>query len=283
MRNMGPFNTSTSELFLSWSPLIIVVSLLIAGYYIYITGPGMSKFKDATPVSTRKKASFLSGIFLFILAEGSPISNLGHYLFLVHMTQQTIIYLAVPPLILAGIPAWLVKPIFKVRILYHLLSFFTKPLFAIVLFNTIFSFYHIPFIFDLIMSNILYIKLSVTILLPTAFFMWWPIFSPIDKFNTLKPLHKVAYIFGMGMLLTPACALIIFSKDILYTTYLDVPRLFGISLLDDQQSGGIVMKIMQEFIYGAIIAVIFTQWIKYDRKNTEEEDRKNWEKASQIQ
>ncbi|MCM3668975.1 cytochrome c oxidase assembly protein [Mesobacillus maritimus] len=273
---------TTSDLLLSWSPFLLILSIAIIAFYLYLVGPARTKFIDAKPVSNWKKTLFISGIILFFLAEGSPVNQLGHYLFLVHMTQQSIIYLAVPPLILSGIPSWLIKPFFKNHHSYRVFSLFTKPLISILLFNTIFSFYHIPFIFDTIMGNMFYMNLSIIVLLPTAFMMWWPIFSPIEGVGTLKPLYKIAYIFGMGILLTPACALIIFSESFLYETYLGLPRLFGISLLDDQQSGGIIMKIMQEIIYGSIIFFTFFQWVKYDRKKTEELDRYNIEQASKF-
>lgn len=273
---------TTSDLLSSWSPFLLILSIAIIVLYLYLVGPARTKFIDAEPVSYWKKTFFISGIILFFLAEGSPINRLGHYLFLIHMTQQSIIYLAVPPLILSGIPSWLIKPIFNNLHFYRVFTLFTKPLISILLFNTIFSFYHIPFIFDTIMGNMFYMKLSIIVLLPAAFIMWWPIFSPIEGVGTLKPLYKIAYIFGMGILLTPACALIIFSKEILYDYYVGQPRLFGVSLLDDQQSGGVVMKIMQEIIYGSIIFFSFFQWVKSERKKTEELDRYNIEQASKF-
>ena len=280
MENMS--YPTKNDLLLSWNPLLLIFFLAVVVIYFYFIGPARNKFKYAEPVSYWKKSLFLFGILLFFLAKGSPINKLGHYLFLVHMTQQSILYLAAPPLILIGLPSWLIKPIFKNRYFYRVFSLLTKPFIAIFLFNTIFSFYHIPFIFDAIMSNVILMKLAIFVLLPTAFIMWWPILSPIEEINTLKPLHKIAYIFGMGILLTPACALIIFSKEFLYDTYIGLPRLFGIPLLDDQQSGGIIMKIMQEIIYGGIMLFTFIQWVKYDKKKTEELDRYNIEQASKY-
>lgn len=263
-----------------WDPFLLLITLLLAGLYLYTTGVGKLKRNETFSVCRLKKISFLLGVLLLFIAKGSPLNQMGHSLFLIHMLQQSILYMAVPPLILGGLSLGMVKAI-ELKLPRWISKSFTllaKPLIAIILFNALFSFYHIPFIFDAIMSNMVWMNLSVMILFPAALLMWWPVLSPV-KMNELKPLYKVAYIFGMGMLLTPACALIIFSKEILYDTYLEMPRLYGISLLDDQQSGGIVMKVMQEVIYAIALAIIFFQWTRSEKNKTREEDRVRLERS----
>jgi len=278
MEHTGQVNFLTG-----WNPFLFLILLVLAGCYLYITGQGRKKWDESYPVNRTKKFSFLFGVFLFFLAKGTPLNQLGHSLFLIHMAQQSIIYLAVPPLVLVGLPSWLVSSVLKIGLLRKGVTFFTKPLIAIFLFNVLFSFYHIPFIFDAIMSNMLWMNLSILILFPIAFLMWWPVLSPIHGMNELKPLHKIAYLFGMGILLTPACALIIFSKDILYQSYIDLPRLYGVSLLDDQQSGGIVMKVMQEVIYGFVLTRVFFKWVREEKIRTIEEDKVRLERLKQIE
>lgn len=263
-----------------WDPFLLLITLLLAGLYLYTTGVGKLKRNETYYVSRIKKISFLLGLLLLFISKGSPLNQMGHSLFLIHMLQQSILYMAVPPLILGGLSSEMVRAI-ELKMPRWISKSFTllaKPLIAIILFNALFSFYHIPFIFDVIMSNMVWMNLSVIILFPVALLMWWPVLSPV-KMNELKPLYKVAYIFGMGMLLTPACALIIFSKEILYDTYLEMPRLYGISLLDDQQSGGIVMKVMQEVIYAIALAIIFFQWTRSEKNKTSEEDKLRLERS----
>ncbi|MEK4009688.1 cytochrome c oxidase assembly protein [Peribacillus sp. FSL M8-0224] len=276
-------HTMDFNFLMGWSPFLLLLLICIGGLYLFAIGKRkrLSKFSGMGPVNRLKKFSFLFGIFLFFIAKGSPLNMWGHYLFLIHMLQQSIIYLAVPPLILAGLPTRMVDSILGIWPLRKAWKVFTKPIIAILTFNVLFSFYHIPFIFDAIMSSILWMNVSIVILLPTAFFMWWPVIAPNPAINSMKPLHKIGYIFGMGMLLTPACALIIFSEGILYQTYLNAPRV-GVSLLDDQQSGGIVMKILQEVIYGTALFCIFFQWTRDERKKTEFEDKVRLERIKDM-
>ena len=118
--------------------------------------------------------------------------------------------------------------------------------------------------------------------------MWWPIITDIKKYDILSGPLKIGYIFANGVLITPACALIIFASEPLYTTYSDPsawlnmlalcvptstlsslnisgPELFSsMSLLHDQQLGGVLMKVIQEIVYGFILAKIFYRWYQLE-------------------
>lgn len=224
-------------------------------------------------LTQKQKGSFYTGLALFAIAMGTPVYSIGHYLFSVHMIIQSIIYLAVPPLLLYGLPKReLGEVLNRGGVLQCSIRFLTNPVIAVLLFNGIFSFYHVPFIFDYLMTNSFFMGLSTFVLFVLAIIMWWPVVSPAEFKGTMKPLYKIAYICVMGILLTPACALIIFSKDLLYTSYMQAPQLFGIGSLDDQQAGGALMKFIQEIIYGTVIGFIFFAWSK-DQKNDELENK----------
>jgi putative membrane protein len=105
------------------------------------------------------------------------------------------------------------------------------------------------------------------VLLASAFLMWFPVFSPLPEWNRLTDLQRMAYIFANGVLLTPACALIIFAKDMMYDPYLDAPVIIPwLHGMDDQQMGGVVMKIIQEIVYGFVLAYSFMKWYRMERR-----------------
>jgi putative membrane protein len=119
--------------------------------------------------------------------------------------------------------------------------------------------------------------------------------SPVPEWNRLSDLRKMGYIFANGLLLTPACALIIFAGEPLYRVYTD-PAIWAsamgycvsgngealLALVDgpsaftmlgpfeDQQSGGIIMKLVQEVMYGSILAYVFFQWFRKERDAEED-------------
>ncbi|MNV74280.1 Cytochrome c oxidase caa3 assembly factor [compost metagenome] len=126
------------------------------------------------------------------------------------------------------------------------------------------------------MANPLLHDVYNTVFLLAAFQMWFPVFCPLPEYSRMTELKKMAYIFVNGILLTPACALIIFAGEPMYANYEGVSEQFlFMSILNDQQLGGVIMKIVQEIVYGASLAYIFFRWYRRERQEEEEEDLQN--------
>jgi putative membrane protein len=276
-----------------WSPYFLAVMILITVLYFIIIGPWSSKFKDSNPVTTKQQILFVVGILALYISKGSPVDLLGHIMFSAHMTQMAVLYLIVPPLLILGIPDWLWKAIIYRPVIKPFLKVFTSPIIALILFNGVFSLYHVPLVFDFVKTDPVYHATMTTIIFFGAMFMWWPLLNTLPDWSSLTGIKKVGYIFANGVLLTPACALIIFATDPLYVTYsepqawinalqlcvpadtlsglnLTGPEMFNtLPLVEDQQLGGVVMKIIQEIVYGTILAYIFFQWARKERQKDE--------------
>lgn len=275
-----------------WSPLyMVVIALVIVGYFLLI-GKYRYKFKDATKVPVRKQISFVFGMVTFYLGFGGPFYLVAHILFSAHMIQMALVYLIAPPLIIAGLPAWLLRAFINLKYIKKPFRLFSNPIVALVLFNGMFSIYHIPAVYDFFMTNYVLHITYISILFVAAFFMWWPIICPVPELDTLIGLKKLAYILGNGVLLTPACGLIIFAGHTLYDTYMD-PKMWATALgfclpstatvspelfntfrpadpIDDQQFGGVLMKILQEIVFGFAYGYTFIQWFRKERsENTD--------------
>ncbi|WP_260115434.1 cytochrome c oxidase assembly protein [Paenibacillus hexagrammi] len=82
---------------------------------------------------------------------------------------------------------------------------------------------------------------------------------------------------------TPACALIIFAQSVIYDMYDNVVVPFAhLSPFDDQQLGGVIMKIIQEIVYGSVLAFIFFRWYRRERKQEDDSnsyDMQDWNRA----
>lgn len=257
-----------------WSPAVILVIVIIGWLYAMAIRKWRPHFPDSEPVKRKQELYFYTGLLLYYIAEGSPLSYYGHHFsFSAHMLQQSILYLIMPSLILLGTPGWMLRPLLKHKIMDKLMRFVTSPLVSLFTFNMVFSFYHIPVIMDTLMANELLHHAYNTIFLLAAFQMWFPVFTPLPEYNRMSELWKMAYIFVNGILLTPACALIIFAGEPMYASYEHVSEQFlFMSVLNDQQLGGVIMKIVQEIVYGVALAYTFFRWYRMERKKDEEED-----------
>jgi putative membrane protein len=250
-----------------WNPGMIVISVILATIYLTVVGPLRHLFPDAAPISFGRKASFLVGIMIFYFALGSPLHLVGHeFLFSAHMLEQALVYMVMPPLLLLGTPAWLLRLLLKKRFSKKLIPFLAHPTLTMLLFSILFSFYHFPVIFDQINATDTLHNVFHTILTLGAFLMWWPIVSPVPEWDNLGGLRKIGYLFISAVLLTPVCVLIVFANTPMYATYSHVPQLFSIlTPLHDQQLGGIIMKVVQELTYITAMTIVFFKWARKER------------------
>ncbi|RXY99395.1 cytochrome c oxidase assembly protein [Fictibacillus sp. S7] len=267
---MAPEKLSDFSFYSLFRPDIFLIILVIGILYYRFYGVQSSEIK----ATLLQKIFFTVGLVFLYISKGSPLNVIGHhYLFSVHMLEMAISYLVVPPFLILGMPHdFYLKWMKRDKGLIRLIHFLTQPLIAILVFIALFSIYHMPVIFDAIMANGLLMFFSHSLLFITAFTMWWPVLCPVEELTTLSELKKVGYVFASGVLLTPACALIMFSSHVLYDTYAHAPLLFSfLPPLEDQNSGGILMKVLQEAVYGTVLGHIFYKWVKKERAKDKED------------
>ncbi|WP_171005462.1 cytochrome c oxidase assembly protein [Bacillus sp. E(2018)] len=246
-------------------PSIYVLAIILGVVYFWF----VARDKQGKMLATKwQQTSMIASLLLMIIIKGTPVQVLGHnYLFSVHMVQMAVLYLMIAPLMILAIPEvrwknWLSKKTILTRI-FH---FLTKPLLALLIFNSVFSLYHIPLVFDAAVSNPIIHYGYHALLLITAYTMWWPVLCPVKELDTLSDIKKIGYVFANGVLMTPACALIMFADFQLYETYRNVPQLYEtMTPKEDQHVGGVTMKIFQEVIYAFVLGLIFTRWVKKER------------------
>ena len=70
--------------------------------------------------------------------KGGPVDLIGHIIFSAHMFEMAVMYIAVPPLLLLGIPIWLYRYITSFKFVQIILKAFAKPLIALFVFNGLF-------------------------------------------------------------------------------------------------------------------------------------------------
>lgn len=268
-----------------WSPYLFVFLLLVIAGYLYL----IRKYQKDHVTETKQIVYFILSIAIIYIAQGSPIDLIGHIIFSAHMTEMGLLYLVAPIFFVIGIPNWLWNKILKPKFINAFFTFFTKPLIALIIFNGVFSMYHYPLIFDFVKTDNVYHFLFTNVLFIMSIFMWFPVMNKLEDRQTLSDIQKIGYMFANGILLTPACALIIFSGQPFYATYND-PELWSkamelcvspdilktlnisgpevlnfMTAREDQQVGGVIMKIIQEIVYGWVIGYNFFKWAKREQ------------------
>ncbi|WP_147531878.1 cytochrome c oxidase assembly factor CtaG [Bacillus marasmi] len=279
-----------------WSPYFLLALIVMMIGFFLITVKFQHRFSNSEKLTKKEAFLFITAMVLLYVIKGSPLDLMGHLMFYAHMIQMAMLYLVVAPLFVVGIPKWVWRKVLNLRIVKPVFHFFTRPLIALILFNGMFSFYHVPLIFDVIKTDMWMHAGYTSILFIVSIFMWWPLVNELEEYQNLSGLKKVGYIFADGILITPACALIIFAEDPMYATFSDPnswlqalqlcvptttlasldlsgPEMFNsLSLIDDQQLGGVLMKIIQEIVYGVVLAQVFFSWYRKDKQDNVDEE-----------
>ena len=260
----------------SWSlhPSVIIGTGLLGALYFYGIGPYRRRH-GFPPPSAWQVLSFCSSLVVLLLVLNGPVHDLSdYYLFSMHMVQHLVLTLIFPPLLLAGIPNWLLRPLLHRPSVRGLGRFLTRPLVAAVLFSVSISLWHLAFFYDLMMrSHEVHIATHL-LFMATATLMWWPVMGPAAELPRLPHGPAMLYLFLVGIPMQIVAALITFADEVLYPWYVAAPRTWGLSPLDDQQLGGLLMWVPGNlWLFGAI-GVLFFRWAR-------EEDQQSLSAAPQ--
>lgn len=244
-----------------WHPGIMAATAVLAGAYLVAVGPLRRRIPGSARVPGRKVFSVLLGLAFFYLAVGSPLDELSdHYLMSAHMMEHLLLTFGAPPLVLMGMPDWLLRPFVRAPVIGRIWLRLTRPLTALVLFNLVFSLIHMPAIYDATLANDGLHFCEHALLVITALAMWWPVVHPVPELPALSDPLLLVYLFANEVFQTAAFALVTFAGQPLYAPYVAAPRIWGITPLEDQQMGGILMKLGAMASLGPALAIVFYRW-----------------------
>ncbi len=254
----------------------LLVTVLLVGYVTAIVKLGPRHAPVGTPpATTKQKAAFLTGVLFLWMGADAPIHDISeNYLFSVHMLQHTLFSLVAPPLLLMGTPRWLLRLALTPRLL-RFVRVATRPLIALLVFNVVVAVTHWPALVNLsVASEPAHFALH-TVLFTSALFMWWPVVDPLPETARLSDPGKMLYLFGQSILPTVPASFLTFADKPIYSAYASFPRLWGIDVVTDQMTAGLIMKIGGGLLLWSVIAVIFFKW--YSKEQSEDDRPVDWE------
>jgi putative membrane protein len=249
----------------SFHPSVLLGTGLLGALYFYGIGPLRRRHGWGPPAKPAQIISFVAALVVLVLSLNGPIHDLSdYYLFSVHMVQHLVLTLVFPPLLLAGIPAWLIRPLAVRRGVYPIARVLSRPWVAALLFSGSIIVWHFQGPYDLMMRDHEVHIVTHLMFMVTATIMWWPVMSPLPELPRLSPLPGILYLFLICIPMQLVGAFLTFANDVLYPWYASAPRTGGLSPVDDQRLGGLLMWIPGNlWVFGAI-AVLFFRWSKED-------------------
>ena len=214
-------------------------------------------------------AAYLGGLAVLGLALLSPIDTLQPLLFTAHMVQHVLLMMVAPPLLLLaqpfplvlwGLPASLRHTVGRLlarkALLRRGLHRATTPWAAWMLYVATLWLWHTPAAYDAALRIDLLHDLEHLSFFITALLFWWHVTDAAPH------IHKSrGYGWRIGYVLTALAQNELLAVGIaladrpLYSHYTTVPRLGGLSVLEDQMLGGVIMWIPGGMMY-AVTAII---------------------------
>ena len=248
----------------TWSihPSVLIGCILWVGAYLYAVGPLRRRMAPtAPPIDLMQAVSFIGGTVLLFLSLNGPLHDLSDYfLFSAHMVQHLIITLICPPLWLMGIPAWLVRPILKNNAVLATARALTNPLIAFALYNIIFIGWHFPALYNWALEHHAAHVFQHVMFISAATIMWYPVVTPVPELARMQHPMRMLYLFAFSIPMSIVSALIALAPEAMYPWYVAAPRLWNLSALDDQQTGGLIMWVPGMIVFWLAITVVFFRW-----------------------
>jgi putative membrane protein len=248
----------------------LAVGLVLEGAYLWALarlGPSAVP-PDERPASRRQVIWFSSGVLVILAASLWPIHDLSErYLLSAHMVQHTLISLVAPPMLLLGMPAWLLRRILAPWPLRAVVRQFTRPLIALVVFNTVIVLTHWPAVMNLMLRHHPLHLVGHLVLFLSATAMWWPVVSPLPEMPTLSYPGRMLYLFLQSIVPTVPASFLTFGSQPLYSFYATAPRIWGVSVLTDQTVAGLIMKLLGGAILWTVLAVVFFKWYLVEQQD----------------
>jgi putative membrane protein len=257
---------------LGWGAEPWVVFLLALSLLLYVVGarrlwPRMS---NARPRFVRQAACFGAGWLVLVLALASPIDGAGSLAFWAHMVQHELLMIVAAPLMVLGRPlgvwVWALPQAWRGRIggfthagavawFWHQI---TRPLGAWMIHFAALWLWHVPALFQAALRNNGIHALQHASFLFSALLFWWAV---LGKQSGARG-HAVISLFSTMMHTGALGALFTFSEKVWYPIYGDSAwHAFGLTPLEDQQLGGLIMWIPGGLAYVIAGLALIGGWL----------------------
>jgi putative membrane protein len=212
---------------------------------------------------------FAGGLLAIWAALETPLDTLGdHYLQSAHMVQHMLLLAFAPPLLLLGL-----RPAMASRLLrLPGLRAVTEPIPAQSLYAAGILFWHIPFAYDLALSNWLAHIVEHLVFIGVGVLFWWPLVGATSSVSrwSLTDGQKLVYVFIATFPMMAVALPLQFSRSVFYASYTAAPRIVsGITPVIDQTIAGAVMMAMDMAVLGLVGLVILYRWFGQDERDDE--------------
>jgi putative membrane protein len=139
----------------------------------------------------------------------------------------------------------------------------TLPLYMLTLWA-----WHYPPVFEAALRNDLIHDLQHLSFFIIGLLFWWPVINPAPKVHEHIPYgFRIFYVITATLpTMLPVMGLVFFTERIFYPYYTTVPRLWGITIIEDQSNGWAIMALAEGTAYLTAILLLVARMAEYDER-----------------
>jgi cytochrome c oxidase assembly factor CtaG len=215
---------------------------------------------------------YAGGWAALCVALVSPLHPWGEVLFAAHMTQHEVLMVAAAPLLVLGRPVvaflWAV-PVGRARAVGEAAKAawfrrawraLTNPLAAWALHASALWVWHVPALFEATLRSDLVHTLQHVSFLGSALLFWWAL---VHGPRGLKGYGAaVLYLFTTSVHTGVLGAFLTFTGRVLYPAYSKTAQTWGLTPLEDQQLGGLIMWVPAGLVYLFAGLALLAGWMR---------------------
>ena len=249
----------------SFEPLVVICLIVSAALF----GAGLRRCKS---LRTWEALCFASGWLALFVALVSPLHAWGRVLFSAHMTQHEVLMLVAAPLFVLGRPLvvflwalplhwsrWLGN-LGKISSINRLWRVITIPFVAWVVHAIALWTWHIPPLFEAVQRNeAIHTAQHLSFFISALLFWWALIHGPQGAMGYGA---AVLYLFTTSVHSGVLGALLTVAGSVWYPSYAGLTTSWGLTPLEDQQLGGLIMWIPAGLVYLIAGLALFAGWLR---------------------
>jgi putative membrane protein len=282
------------DLLTDWGFEPFVVAGLAVSAWLYFRGVRRLWRESAAGAGIRKweAMAYAGGWFALFIALASPLHPLGSVLFSAHMSQHEILMLVAAPLLVLGRPLvafiwalplrWRRKAggAAKSSPLQSVWRAATNPLAAWAIHAFALWVWHAPALFQATLDSELVHTAQHLSFLLSALLFWWALIH--GRRALMGYGAAVLYMFTTSIHSGLLGALITFSSSVWYPAYSETTTSWGLTPLEDQQLGGLIMWIPAGLVYIFAGLALFAGWLRESERRAVRRERAAGDEGPEI-
>jgi cytochrome c oxidase assembly factor CtaG len=261
-------------------PAVLAPLALLAGIYVW-------RFREARREAGGRGAGFVQAaafagaMVALLIALVSPLDGLGEdYLFSAHMVQHVLLGDIAPLLLLLALSRVIMRPATR-RLMRgeRALGPLANPVTGILLWLVLMYLWHVPALYDTAAENAPVHVLEHACFFAAGIALWWPLIQPVPMRRRLTGMQPLAYIAAAKGGLAALGLYLAWASSALYPYYETTPRIWGLSPVEDQNIGGVIMMVEQSLTLVLVLVVLFVRMLA---QSEEEERRRERLEAARV-